>query len=115
MEDERPLRVVFFKALSGNELVREWLQALPRDERHVIGEDLLTVQYAWPVGKPLVDHLGDGLGIALTSAQSRRPNPVLRRPKRDRRAPRFHQKNTKDAGTGTGPGATAETHLRRSL
>jgi phage-related protein len=53
--------VVFFKTRAGNEPVREWLQALPRDERHVIGEDLLTVQYAWPVGKPLVDHLGDGI------------------------------------------------------
>ncbi len=26
-----------------------------------IGEDILTVQYAWPVGKPLVDNLGDGV------------------------------------------------------
>lgn len=27
----------------------------------MIGEDILTVQYAWPLGKPLVDHLGDGI------------------------------------------------------
>ena len=26
-----------------------------------IGSDILTVQWNWPVGKPLVDGLGDGL------------------------------------------------------
>ena len=36
-------------------------QKFPKEERHIIGEDILTVQYAWPVGKPLVDSLGDGL------------------------------------------------------
>lgn len=27
----------------------------------MIGADILAVQYAWPVGKPLVDNLGDGI------------------------------------------------------
>ena len=61
MKAERPLKVVFFKTDTGNEPVREWLKELSRDDCKVIGTDILTVQYAWPVGKPLVDHLGDGL------------------------------------------------------
>lgn len=61
MNAERPLHVAFFKTDAGNEPVRKWLRSLPPEERHVIGEDLLTVQHAWPVGKPLVDTLGDGL------------------------------------------------------
>ena len=61
MKAERPLNVVFFKTDVGNEPAREWLKNLPREERHSVGEDLLTVQHAWPVGKPLVDHLGDGI------------------------------------------------------
>src|SRR6266436_4599045 len=61
MKSERPLDVVFFKTDAGNEPVREWLKSLPKPERHAIGEDLLTVQFAWPVGKPLVDFLGDGI------------------------------------------------------
>ncbi len=61
MKPERPLAVRFFRTATGNEPAREWLKSLPSDERHTIGEDLLTVQYAWPVGKPLVDSLGDGL------------------------------------------------------
>ena len=52
----------FFYALpSGREPVREWLKGLPKDEHKTIGADILSVQYAWPVGKPLVDHLGEGI------------------------------------------------------
>jgi len=58
---DRPLRVVFFKNDSGNEPVRDWLHGLAQDERKTIGADILAVQYAWPVGKPLVDSLGGGL------------------------------------------------------
>ena len=61
MKSERPLKVVFFKTDSGNEPVREWLKELPKEDCKTIGTDILTVQYAWPVGKPLVDNLGDGL------------------------------------------------------
>ena len=41
--------------------MREWLRSLPEDERKMIGIDILKVQYAWPVGRPLVDNLGDGI------------------------------------------------------
>jgi phage-related protein len=56
---ERPLNVVFFRTEAGNEPVREWLKSLPKEDCKTIGADILTVQYAWPVGKPLVDNLGD--------------------------------------------------------
>jgi phage-related protein len=61
MKSERPLAVVFFRTEASNEPVREWLKGLPKEDRKAIGEDILTVQYAWPVGKPLVDHLGEGI------------------------------------------------------
>ncbi len=61
MKAERPLKVVFFKTGTGNEPVREWLKTLSKDDCKVIGADILTVQYAWPIGKPLVDNLGDGV------------------------------------------------------
>jgi phage-related protein len=57
----RPLAVVFYRTATGNEPVREWLKSLPEDERKQIGADILTVQYGWPLGLPLVDSLGDGL------------------------------------------------------
>jgi phage-related protein len=58
---QRPLKVVFFKTESGNEPVREWLKGLSKEDCKIIGTDILTAQYAWPVGKPLVDNLGDGI------------------------------------------------------
>lgn len=61
MKAERPLKVVFFRTEAGNEPVREWLKELPKEDRKAIGADILTVQYAWPVGMPLVDNLGDGI------------------------------------------------------
>jgi phage-related protein len=74
MTTERPLRVVFFKTDAGNEPVREWLKGLPKEDRKTIGADILTVQYAWPVGKPLVDNLGDG----LWEVRSRLSNRIAR-------------------------------------
>ena len=43
------------------EPVREWLKDLPKDERRIIGEDIMTVQFRLPLGMPLVDHLGSGI------------------------------------------------------
>jgi phage-related protein len=74
MKAERPLKVVFFKTDTGNEPVREWLKALSKEDCTVIGTDILTVQYAWPVGKPLVDNLGDG----LWEVRSRLDNRIAR-------------------------------------
>jgi phage-related protein len=74
MKSERPLNVVFFKTETGNEPVREWLKGLSKEDRKVIGADILTVQYAWPVGKPLVDNLGDG----LWEVRSRLDNRIAR-------------------------------------
>jgi phage-related protein len=74
MKAERPLKVVFFKTDTGNEPVREWLKDLPKEDCKVIGTDILTVQYVWPVGKPLVDNLGDG----IWEVRSRLDNRIAR-------------------------------------
>ena len=74
MKAERPLRVVFFKTDTGHEPVREWLRDLSKEDCRVIGTDILTVQYAWPIGKPLVDNLGDG----IWEVRSRLDNRIAR-------------------------------------
>ena len=48
------LNVVFYRSESGNEPVREWLKSLPRDSKRLIGEDIKTVQFGWPIGMPLI-------------------------------------------------------------
>jgi phage-related protein len=57
----RPLPAYFFQTEAGREPVREWLRNLPKNERKIIGEDIMTVQYRWPLGMPLVDNLGSGI------------------------------------------------------
>ena len=42
----------FFKTETGNEPVREWLLSLSQDEKKIIGEDIKTVQFGWPIGMP---------------------------------------------------------------
>ena len=58
MDNPEPiLSVSFFKTETGREPVREWLRAMPREQRRIIGEDIKTVQFGWPLGMPLVRKL----------------------------------------------------------
>lgn len=70
-EIERRLEAVFFSTDNGREPVRSWLLSLAKDERKIIGEDVLKVQYCWPIGKPLVDYLGDGLWEVRSRLENR--------------------------------------------
>jgi phage-related protein len=57
----RKIPVVFYRTPAGTEVVRDWLRGLEADIRSVIGQDLMRVQYRWPVGMPLCRPMGDGL------------------------------------------------------
>lgn len=48
------LEIHFFKTETGTEPVRDWLKSLAAADRKVIGEDIKTVQFGWPLGMPLV-------------------------------------------------------------
>ncbi len=67
----KPLNVKFFKQTSGKEPVREWLKSLPSADRKLIGEDIKTVQWSWPLGMPLVRNLKDGLWEVRTDLENR--------------------------------------------
>ena len=53
--------VVFFQTRQGKQPVLEWLRALSKDEKVVIGADLRTVQFGFPIGMPICRALGRGL------------------------------------------------------
>jgi phage-related protein len=55
------LTVRFFRTEHGIEPVREWLKKLPGTDRKLVGDEIRTVQFGWPVGMPLVRKLGPGL------------------------------------------------------
>ena len=54
MGSEKILTVSFFKSENGHEPVREWLKTLEKTNKKSIGEDILLVQFRWPLGMPLV-------------------------------------------------------------
>ena len=51
----------FYRTASGREPVREWLKELPAEDRRILGEDIKDVEFAWPLGLPLVRPLGRDL------------------------------------------------------
>jgi Phage derived protein Gp49-like (DUF891) len=57
MSSSKKMPAIFYRSASGDEPVREWLKALDKADRLVMGEDIAYVQYKWPIGKPRVDHL----------------------------------------------------------
>jgi phage-related protein len=46
---------------SGLEPVKEWLRALAKMDRQIVGVDLGTVEFGWPVGMPVCRSLRDGI------------------------------------------------------
>ena len=63
-----PLR--FWQSDTGREVVREWLIALPSEDKRVIGHDLSIVQLGWPIGLPVCRPLGEGLWEVRSSLPS---------------------------------------------
>lgn len=55
------LPAAFYQLASGREPVREWLKALGRNDRKIVGEDIKDVEFSWPIGMPLCRPLGRGL------------------------------------------------------
>jgi phage-related protein len=51
----------FYRTPTGAEPVREGLRELHIEDRNAIGQDLMRVQYRWPIGMPLCRPLGKGL------------------------------------------------------
>jgi len=64
--------VLFYATASGNEVVLDFIRQLSAEEKKVVGGDLKTVQYGFPMGLPLCRALGDGLYEIRSSLPSKR-------------------------------------------
>lgn len=52
MDDKKRLPAHFFETDKGNMPVREWLLSLSPEDRKLIGNDIRTAEFGWPVGMP---------------------------------------------------------------
>jgi phage-related protein len=77
LDPPRKISVVFYRTRGGAEVVRDWLRGLPEADRNAIGQDLMRVQYRWPVGMPLCRALGDGLWEVRSALPGNRIARVL--------------------------------------
>jgi phage-related protein len=51
--DEKRVPVAFYRTDLGREPVREWLKQLEPVDRKIVGNDLQTLEFGWPIGMPL--------------------------------------------------------------
>ena len=68
---------IFYRTEAHGEPVREWLKALPADDRKRIGEDIKTVEFGWPIGMPVCRLLSDGIYEVRTNLSQNRVSRVL--------------------------------------
>lgn len=52
---------IFYRTEAGSEPVRSWLRAMAPQDRRLVGEDIKTVEFGWPVGMPTCRPMGGGL------------------------------------------------------
>lgn len=57
MDQQPKLTARFYCTDAGSEPVRDWLNALDREDAKRIGEEIRLVQFGWPLGMPLVRKL----------------------------------------------------------
>ena len=79
MDPDRPRKipVAFYRTPAGAEVVRDWLHGLDDRDRNAIGQDLMRVQYRWPVGMPLCRAMGGGLWEVRSNLPGNRIARVL--------------------------------------
>lgn len=51
---QKRIRADFFKTEQGNEPARDFLRALPLEDKKSVGADIMAVEMLWPIGYPKV-------------------------------------------------------------
>ncbi|PHQ89613.1 MAG: hypothetical protein COB42_06665 [Sulfurimonas sp.] len=68
---------LFYETSNGNKPVREWLLPLNKKDRQIIGSDIKTVEYAFPIGMPVCRKLGSKLYEVRSDISSKRIARVI--------------------------------------
>lgn len=63
MDGVKHIRAKFFANENGTMPVREWLLKLSDQDRKIIGVDIATAEFGWPIGMPLCRSIKGRKGI----------------------------------------------------
>jgi len=74
---QKRIPALFYRGTSGAEPVRVWLKTLDREDRRLIGIDIKTVEYGWPISMPTCRPMGQGLFEVRTDLPRNRIARVL--------------------------------------
>jgi phage-related protein len=61
MSEFKKAPAFFYQTGQGRQPVRDWLVGLDAESRRIVGRDIATAEFGWPVGMPLSRSLGGGL------------------------------------------------------
>ena len=53
----------FYRTATGAEPARKWLKALSREDKRIVGTDIATVEFGWPVAMPTCRALTSRRGL----------------------------------------------------
>lgn len=108
------LPAYFYRSATGREPVREWLKGLDPDDRKIVGEDVKDVEYAWPIGMPLVRSLGNELWEVRSSLTGGKIGRVIFCVEGSQMVllHGIHQEDAQDAEEGHRPGAQENERQR---
>lgn len=67
----------FYRTRAGGDVVLDWLRGSGPKDRAVVGQDLMRVQFRWPIGMPLCRPLGEGLWEVRSNLSGNRIVRVL--------------------------------------
>ena len=57
----KKISAFFFKSDTGKQPVKELILSLADSDKKIIGEDIKTIEFGWPIGMPVAKSLGKGL------------------------------------------------------
>lgn len=64
-EEQKRKRIpaIFYRNAGGTEPVRDWLKKLSPEDRVILGTDIATVEFGWPVGMPVCRPIASRRGL----------------------------------------------------
>jgi phage-related protein len=68
---------LFYVNANGKKPVREWLLSLTKEDRKIIGEDIKTVEYGFPIGMPICRKLDSKLYEVRSNISDKRIARVI--------------------------------------
>jgi phage-related protein len=74
---QKIIPAVFYRTTAGREPVREWLMELDAEDHRIIGTDIRTVEFGWPIGMPVCRPMRNGTFEVRSPITGRRIARVL--------------------------------------